>query len=226
MQSFDIVKENEIEETFRVSKIKNDFDLQNEHCRLELRGGVDIPENWNIGVITGGSGTGKSTIAKELFKEKVIIGFEYNHKSVIDDMPNKDINEIEKMLYSVGLGSVPSWLKPYQVLSTGEKMRVDLARALLENDFIVYDEFTSTVDRQVAKVLCIALNKTLKEHYPEKKFVAVSCHKDFIEYLQPDWVFDTDTGQTVFPLAHDLKKRSQSENVKLASGRSLGSIII
>ena len=48
MQSFDIVKENEIEETFRVSKIKNDFDLQNEHCRLELRGGVDIPENWNI----------------------------------------------------------------------------------------------------------------------------------------------------------------------------------
>lgn len=226
MQSFNIVKENEIEETYRVSKIKNDFDLQNEHCRLELKGGVDIPENWNIGVITGGSGTGKSTIAKELFKEKVIIGFEYNHKSVIDDMPNKDINEIEKMLYSVGLGSVPSWLKPYQVLSTGEKMRVDLARALLENDFIVYDEFTSTVDRQVAKVLCIALNKTLKEHYPEKKFVAVSCHKDFIEYLQPDWVFDTDTGQTVFPLAHDLRKHSQSENVKLASGRSLGNITI
>ena len=187
---------------------------------------MDIPENWNIGVITGGSGTGKSTIAKELFKEKVIIGFEYNHKSVIDDMPNKDINEIEKMLYSVGLGSVPSWLKPYQVLSTGEKMRVDLVRALLENDFIVYDEFTSTVDRQVAKVLCIALNKTLKEHYPEKKFVAVSCHKDFIEYLQPDWVFDTDTGQTVFPLAHDLKKHSRLENARLASGRSLGSITI
>lgn len=226
MQSFDIVKENEIEETFRVSKIKNDFDLKNEHCRLELSGAVDIPEKWNIGVITGGSGTGKSTIAKEIFKEKVIKGFEYTHKSVIDDMPKADINEIEKMLYSVGLGSVPSWLKPYKVLSTGEKMRADLARALLENDFIVFDEFTSTVDRQVAKILCIALNKTLKEHYQEKKFVAVSCHKDFIEYLQPDWVYDTDTGQTVFPLAHDLKKHSQSENVKLASGRSLGSIII
>ena len=226
MQSFDIVRENEIEETYRVSKIKNDFDLKNEHCRLELRGEIDIPENWNIGVITGGSGTGKSTIAKEIFKGKVIIGFEYTHKSVIDDMPKVDINEIEKMLYSVGLGSVPSWLKPYKVLSTGEKMRVDLARALLENDFIVYDEFTSTVDRQVAKILCIALNKTLKEHYPRKKFCAVSCHKDFIEYLQPDWVYDTDTGQTVFPLAHDLKKHSQLENVKLASGQSLGSITI
>ena len=193
---------------------------------LGIEGGVDIPEKWNIGVITGGSGTGKSTIAKEIFKEKVIIGFEYTHKSVIDDMPKADINEIEKMLYSVGLGSAPSWLKPYKVLSTGEKMRVDLARALLENDFIVYDEFTSTVDRQVAKVLCIALNKTLKEHYPEKKFVAVSCHKDFIEYLQPDWVYDTDTGQTVFQSAHDLKKHSQLENVRLASGQSLGSITI
>ena len=74
MQSFNIIKENEIEETYRVSKIKNDFDLQNEHCKLELRGEVDIPNNWNIGVITGGSGTGKSTIAKELFKEKVVIG--------------------------------------------------------------------------------------------------------------------------------------------------------
>ena len=86
MQSFNIVKENEIEETFRVSKIKSDFDLKNEHCRLELRGGVDIPAEWNIGVITGGSGTGKSTIAKELFSDKVIVGFEYTHKSVIDDM--------------------------------------------------------------------------------------------------------------------------------------------
>ena len=90
----------------------------------------------------------------------------------------------------------------------------------------VPDEFTSTVDRQVAKVLCIALNKTLKEHYPEKKFVAVSCHKDFIEYLQPDWVYDTDTGRTVFLSAHDLKRHSQSKNVILASGQSLGSIII
>lgn len=226
MQSFNIVKENEIEETFRVSKIKNDFDLKNEHCRLELRGGVDIPAEWNIGVITGGSGTGKSTIAKELFSDKVIVGFEYTHKSVIDDMPKVDLNEIEKMFYSVGFGSVPSWLKPYQVLSTGEKMRVDLARALLESDFVVFDEFTSTIDRQVAKVLCIALHKTLKEHYPHKKMIAVSCHRDFIEYLQPDWYYDTDTGKTVFQSAHDPKKHSQSDNAESVSGQSLGNIII
>ena len=44
---------------------------------------------------------------------------------------NIETKDIEKMFYSVGFGSVPSWLKPYNVLSNGEKMRVDLARALL-----------------------------------------------------------------------------------------------
>src|SRR5262245_6402655 len=42
------------------------------------------------------------------------------------------IKDLTRLLTAVGLGSVPTWLKPYQVLSTGEKFRADLARALLE----------------------------------------------------------------------------------------------
>lgn len=93
------------------------------------------------------------------------------------------------MFYSVGFGSVPSWLKPYSVLSNGEKVRADLARAMLEKDFIVFDEFTSVVDRQVAKVASIAIHKAIKRL--EKKFIAISCHYDILEWLEPDWVFDT-----------------------------------
>lgn len=70
-------------------------------------------------------------------------------------------------------------------------MRVDLARALLENDFIVFDEFTSVVDRQVAQTASIALNKTIKKL--NKQFIAVTCHYDILDWLQPDWVFDTNT---------------------------------
>ena len=82
----------------------------------------------------------------------LIRSFDYKAKSVIDDMPkNCTMEEIERTFYAVGFGSVPSWLKPYHVLSNGEKMRVDLARAILENDFFVFDEFTSVVDRQVAQ---------------------------------------------------------------------------
>lgn len=225
MQTFNIVKKNKIEETFRVKKIMSDFDVKLEHSNENFVGSIDIPKQWNIGLIVGGSGTGKTTIAKELFEKDIITGFEYNEKSVLDNMPsNIETKEIEKMFYSVGFGSVPSWLKPYKVLSNGEKMRVDLARALLEKDFIVFDEFTSVVDRQVAQTACIAINKAIKG--TNKKFIAVSCHKDIIKWLQPDWIFDTDDMKQVFQLAHDHKKNLRSENVGEKNGENLGSIII
>lgn len=155
----------------------------------------------------------------------MIKNFKYDNNSVIDNMnKEKSMEEIEKMFYAVGFGSVPSWLKPYNVLSNGEKMRVNLARALLEKDFIVFDEFTSVVDRQVAKTACIAINKAIKG--TNKKFIAISCHKDIIEWLQPDWLYDTDKMQQVFQLAHDHKKSSQLENVGDMNGESLGNIII
>jgi ABC-type glutathione transport system ATPase component len=160
---FDIVKQNDIKNSFRVSKIQADYDIKNEHANEHFIGDIEIPEKWNIGVIVGGSGTGKTTIAKELFGENYITDFEYTADSVIDDMPQMSVEKITKMFYAVGFGSVPSWLKPYKVLSNGEKMRCDLARAILERDFVVFDEFTSVVDRNVAKTACIAINKAIKK---------------------------------------------------------------
>nr|DAF16553.1 MAG TPA: hypothetical protein [Caudoviricetes sp.] len=159
-----------------------------------------------------------------MFSEELITGFDYSAKSVVDDMPKASIDDITKMFYAVGFGSVPSWLKPYSVLSNGEKMRVDLARALLERDFIVFDEFTSVVDRNVAQTACIAINKAIKK--TNKKFVAVTCHYDILDWLQPDWVFDTNTMTDFFGKAHDRKSNSQSGAVDAESGQNLGVIII
>lgn len=225
MPSFDIVKKNEPVATFRVSKIQADFDVKFEHSCERFIGNIEMPDNWQIGVIVGASGTGKSTIAKELFSDQIISGFEYKAKSVVDDMPKQcSIDEITKMFYSVGFGSVPSWLKPYAVLSNGEKMRVDLARALLERDFVCFDEFTSVVDRQVAQTACVAINKAIKK--TDKKFVAVTCHYDVLDWLQPDWVFDTNKMQCFFGTAHDHKSNMQSNVVDAESGQSLGVITI
>lgn len=225
MQTFNILKKTEIEKTFRVQKVIDDFDVKIEHSNEHFVGKIDIPKKWNIGLIVGNSGTGKSTIAKEIFKNEYIKNFEYKSKSVIDDMPqNKNSEEIEKMFYAVGFGSVPSWLKPYSVLSNGEKMRVDLARALLEKDKICFDEFTSVVDRNVAETMCIATNKAVKKL--DKQFIAVSCHYDIIEWLQPDWIFDTNIMQMVPLKAHEEKKNFQLENAKEMSGQNLESIII
>lgn len=225
MQNFDIVRKSDIDKTYRVAHIMSDFDVQIEHSKEHFVGKIIMPEKWHIGVIYGGSGTGKSTIASELFGNKLIKQFEYHAKSVIDDMPqNCSIEEIERTFYAVGFGSVPSWLKPYHVLSNGEKMRVDLARAILENDFFVFDEFTSVVDRQVAQTACIAIEKSIRKN--NKQFVAVSCHDDILEWLQPDWVFDTNTMKSFFMTAHGLKKSLKSENVGEKNGLNLADIII
>ena len=225
MPHFDIVKKNDPDVTFRVSKIQADFDVKLEHSNERFVGDIEMPNDWQIGAIVGASGTGKSTIAKELFGEELINGFEYKAKSVVDDMPKSaKMDDITKMFYAVGFGSVPSWLKPYSVLSNGEKMRVDLARALLEKDFVCFDEFTSVVDRQVAQTACIAINKAIKK--TGKKFVAVSCHYDILDWLHPDWVFDTNKMQCFFGNAHDRKNNMKSENVIAVSGQNLGVIII
>ena len=225
MQNFNIIKKSDIEQTFRVAKVMSDFDVKIEHSNEQFNGCIELPEKWNIGLIVGASGTGKTTIAKEIFNDCFVNNFEYTHKSVIDDMPkNVSIDEIEKMFYSVGFGSVPSWLKPYNVLSNGEKMRVDLARALLEKDKICFDEFTSVVDRNVAQTACIAINKAIKKQ--NKQFIAISCHYDIIEWLQPDWIFDTNKMQMVFTIAHDQKKYLQSRVVGENNGTNLGNIII
>lgn len=224
MPHFDIVKTNTVNNSFRVQKIQADFDVKSEHSSEHFTGQIDLPDKWNIGVIVGGSATGKTTIARELFAEQYIKSFDYTKSAVIDDMPKGNINDIEKMFYAVGFGSVPSWLKPYEVLSNGEKMRVDLARALLEKDYVCFDEFTSVVDRQVAQTTCIAINKAIKKL--DKQFVAVTCHFDVIDWLEPDWVFNTDTMSMVFRCAHDDKNNMLSENVGVENGQSLGVITI
>lgn len=225
MYNFDIVKKSDIEKTFRVAKVMADFDVSIEHSFEHFIGEIKMPEKWNIGVIVGASGTGKTTIAKELFSDCFIQHFEYKAKSVIDDMPkSKSVDEIEKMFYAVGFGSVPSWLKPYNVLSNGEKMRVDLAKALLEKDKVCFDEFTSVVDRNVAQTACIAINKTIKTQ--NKQFIAVSCHYDILEWLQPDWVFDTNEMKMVFMTAHAEKNNLLFKSVGEKIGKNLGVIII
>ena len=233
MPSFDIIKKTNPEESFRVSAIINNFDLDIQHLEEHFTGNIDIEnKDWNVGLIVGGSGTGKSTIAKQIFKQEYIKGYDYTSNSVIDDMPkSKSVKEIEKTFTSVGFASPPSWLKPYEVLSNGEKMRVDLARSILEDkEIIVFDEFTSVVNREVAKTSSYAISKAVRKQ--GKKFVAVACHKDIIEWLEPDWVYDTDEkcffglrGDTTAPISN-LKYIGLTTKLKGKYGTSLGSITI
>jgi len=193
MPNFDIVKKNKTDLTFRVSSVIGKFDLQSNESTEHFKGKIDLSNDWKIGLIVGKSGSGKTTIAKQLFEDFYITKFEYTNKSILDDMPNWcSVSDITNAFNSVGFSSPPSWLKPYSVLSNGEKMRCDLARSILEkNEMIVFDEFTSVLDRNVAKIGSFAIQKAIRKS--DKKFIAVGCHYDVEDWLMPDWVFNTDT---------------------------------
>ena len=193
MPTFDIIKEVKPTKTFRVASVIGKFDLQSENVVEHFKGDIDIPNQWQVGLIVGKSGTGKTTIAKQLFEDAYITSYEYTAETVLDDMPKEcSVEEITAAFNSVGFSSPPSWLKPYSVLSNGQKMRVDLARAILEkNELFVFDEFTSVVDRNVAQIGSFAMQKAIRK--TDKKFIAVTCHFDVQDWLLPDWVFNTDT---------------------------------
>lgn len=179
--------------SFRVASVMGTYDLQDNSVTEHFVGNIDLQRDWQIGLIVGASGTGKTTIAKELFPDAYVEKFEYKAASLLDDMPKEcSMSEITKTLTSVGFASVTSWLKPYDVLSNGEKMRCDLARAILSPEHLfVFDEFTSVVDRNVAKIGSFAMQKAIRK--TKKQFIAVTCHYDVEEWLLPDWVFDTNS---------------------------------
>ena len=175
------------------------FDIQNkEETRVIIP--MDITSlnsfDWNIGVIYGSSGSGKSTILKELGGiNKVQFDTE---KSLISNFDWLEPNEAGKVLTSMGLSSIPTWLRPFHLLSNGEKYRAELAylvSSAKDGDTILIDEYTSVVDRDVAKAMSFALQKYIRRE--NKKIILASCHNDIMEWLMPDWTLSPQKGGTL-----------------------------
>ena len=151
--------------------------------------------DWSIGVVVVPSGSGKSSIGHQLFGGGQLYdptGWP-QYAPVIDAIaPDGDFNFVTASLAAVGLGSVPVWLRPYPVLSMGEKFRANLARVVCEAPrAVVIDEFTSVVDRQIARVGVATFQKAWRR--TEGQCVLLSCYYDILDWVEPDWIFDTTT---------------------------------
>ncbi len=208
MPKIDIEVNCPVFDSFRVRQIGGMFDVPPAK-RASQRFGVEVPEwvleegGWQIGLIVGPSGSGKSTIARAMFGDRVCRPRQWPaDRAVIDGFEGgtglasgtqRPTKEITRMLTAVGFSSPPSWIKPYHVLSGGEQFRCDLARALSNGGTVVFDEFTSVVDRTVAKIGSAAVASAVRKSDADR-FVAVTCHYDVLEWLEPDWVLDMATG--------------------------------
>lgn len=192
------VKSLDYKPTFRTEKVASMFDVPVGE-KLEREWDTTIPTeemDWSVGLIVGHSGAGKTTIAKEAFGEEAYFdGNEWGEPSMLDDFSDSlGVEEITTALSHVGLSSPPAWLLPYSALSNGQKFRADLARAVLETEgLVVFDEFTSVVDRQVAQIGAHAAQKFVRRQ--GRQLVAVTCHYDVTEWLEPDWVYDVTSDQ-------------------------------
>lgn len=216
--------------TFRAEKVKSLFNPESGH---EWSHTADIPvegDDWQIGLVVGPSGSGKTSIGKQLWPgveiHDLYEGWN-NDLPIVDNIaPDADMTVPTGALSAVGLGDVPAWLRPFRALSNGEQYRAGLARLICDApDKVVVDEFTSVVDRQIAQIGAAAFAKSWRRT-KGKQIVLLSCHYDVIEWLQPDWVYDTRTGE--------VKKKSKNGRISSSmfgrqtevTGSFLRSIII
>lgn len=195
MPIVDLVVSSEISTSARARQVCSMFDVPPAD-KVTLRWSGDVPldqREWSVGLIVGPSGCGKSSVARHLFGERVDPPLVWKSRSVVDDVAvGRGVQEVTDAFSAVGFNTIPAWMRPFAVLSNGERFRVELARRLLEaEDLVVVDEFTSVVDRQVAKCGSHAVAKYARRS--GKKFVAVACHYDIVDWLQPDWILEPAT---------------------------------
>lgn len=205
--------ESPILESPRVAQLRGLFDLPADRTtRMEWDVTLPLSDRpWSVGLITGPSGCGKSTVARALWPDEAARAANLSwpdDRALIDAFPaDLSIHDVTGLLSNVGLSSPPAWLRPFRVLSTGQQFRVTLARLLAEaGPLIVCDEFTSVVDRTVAQVGSAALARTVRRR--GQRFVAVTCHEDVIDWLQPDWVYRPAGGEFAWRL---LRRRPAIE---------------
>jgi energy-coupling factor transporter ATP-binding protein EcfA2 len=193
MQIVHAVVECPVQESFRARQVAGMFDLPVD-SGMRSSFCVKVPtldEPWSIGAIVGPSGSGKTTVAKRAFGPWMPEQWDWPaSQSILEGFPGEmEIRQVTQLLGSVGFSSPPAWMRPFHLLSNGEQFRVTLARTLAElPELAVVDEFTSVVDRTVAKIGSAAVSRAVRRS--GRRFVAVSCHYDILPWLEPDWVVD------------------------------------
>lgn len=188
-----------------------DIDIKKKSEHRLIIDGIKIPETWNIGLIYGASGSGKTTLAKKIFGENCFKTVISEKEPIINQFP-KELNydQCSTLLNGIGLTSVVCWVRPVNTLSNGQIARAEAALLMTqESGIVAIDEWTSVVDRTVAKAMSNCVQKFARKN--KKQIILLSCHKDIIEWVKPDWLIDCNKQTFNLPQSKDFffQKREQ-----------------
>jgi ABC-type ATPase with predicted acetyltransferase domain len=197
MQTVVVRLESEPSSSFRCTKAANALDIDVEKkLTHELNVQMDIATPYKVGLVVGASGSGKTSLAKLLFGRDFDEPVLDLSRPVIDQFPEAwTYEQCAQALTGMGLSAVTCWIRPAGSLSNGQRARAEAALRLAgEGDKpVVIDEWTSVVDRTVAKAMSACIAKHARRQ--SRPIVLLSCHYDVIEWLEPDWILDCNTGK-------------------------------
>jgi ABC-type transport system involved in cytochrome c biogenesis ATPase subunit/GNAT superfamily N-acetyltransferase len=144
----------------------------------------------DIVLITGDSGSGKSALLKAI---KADLGTAAQDAKDTPINPNQHIietignntQEAIETLSKVGLNDAFLFLRSYTELSDGQKHRYQIALLTAsQKPFWILDEFTSTLDRDTAKILAFNLQKQARKQ--GKAVIAATTHTDLLRDFAPN----------------------------------------
>jgi ABC-type lipoprotein export system ATPase subunit/GNAT superfamily N-acetyltransferase len=142
----------------------------------------------DIVLITGDSG--KSALLKAIKHDLGTAAQDTQDLSLsmntpIIDATGKNTAEALELLSRVGLNDAFLFLRAYSELSDGQKHRYHIARlAETPKQWWLLDEFTSTLDRDTAKIVAYNLQKLARQR--GKAVIAATTHTDLLGDLAPD----------------------------------------
>lgn len=181
----------EVERSDRVLEIAEAFGLGLDDKEFVVFDNQPLEiEQGDVVYITGQSGSGKSTVLRELATQMADLGVADIDKVELKNVPLIDqigtsTAEALNLLSIAGLNDAYLFIRKPQELSDGQRYRFRLAKIIESGAKVwVADEFLAVLDRTTAKVIAYNLQKVARKL--GATLIVATTHTDMVDDLAPN----------------------------------------